>query len=217
MSCNTPAALGVAMRMPNSDMYTTEPSDLSLPMVNAIRALGPAVGVGLASEITAAAFLQLSPYQTVLNVQPRGISIPILNSLDDVPAAAASIRGNFACMLRQEKVLLLWSNAVESILQHAADVETKLLGSVRFAYMSPAVRAALMELIGMGLKHRRSWSGVRSPTLAGEHLPFTSVDKAECQSLPLVSEFSDERRFAAEGRRHRQDYEREKWHEYAKV
>jgi hypothetical protein len=52
---------------------------------------------------------------------------------------------------------LIWANTVESILSHASDIETKLLGAVPFSSMNQAFRHQLTLCIGLGLKYQHAY------------------------------------------------------------
>jgi hypothetical protein len=123
------STLGVGIRLPDGS-FSYEPSTLNPTVTAAIQALNPAVAVTMASEITAAVFRQLSPYQSELQVQPRGIRIPIVESLDSMQDSINNIKNTFVCIVRREKIVLVWMSAVESILSHGTDIEAKLLASV---------------------------------------------------------------------------------------
>lgn len=85
----------------------------------------------MASEITATLFRQMSPYQSEILVQPQGIRITVVESFEDTVRLliADQIRGS-PCILRSERVILVWSNSVENILPRGAELEMLLLETI---------------------------------------------------------------------------------------
>jgi hypothetical protein len=85
----------------------------------------------MSSEITKALLNQISPLQAELQVQSRGLKIQIVQSLADLALGATPVtKKSYMCILREEKVVLLWNESVEGILTHGADVEGLLVGIV---------------------------------------------------------------------------------------
>jgi hypothetical protein len=126
-----PSVLGVVIRLANSQ-HVVHPPDISPTTIEAIEGIDAAVGFTMSSEITAALFRQMSPYQTEIMVHAHGLKIPIVESFEDVVHLANStngIRGS-ACIMRKEKVILVWSNTVQNLLPHGAEIEKLLVDTV---------------------------------------------------------------------------------------
>lgn len=71
-----------------------------------------------------------------ISIGPSNIRFPIIDSLDDlISAKEITWDSSYACLVRKEKLVLCWTDSVESILLHGADVERKLLGSVCLAIL----------------------------------------------------------------------------------
>jgi hypothetical protein len=121
--------IGVAVRLPNNAFFN-EPPTLNRLVVDAIKNINPAVAFTMSSEITAAVFRQLSPFQDEIVIQPRGIQIPVIESFSALSTGYNPIFNNFVCLVRKEKVVLVWAASVEGILSHGSHIETKLLGWV---------------------------------------------------------------------------------------
>ena len=84
----------------------------------------------MSSEITENLFAQVSPFQADLHLGPR-VKVPVIQSLDAFIDGTEEIdRKAYACLLREERIVMLWSDSVEGILAHAADVEDKLMAHV---------------------------------------------------------------------------------------
>jgi hypothetical protein len=79
-------------------------------------------------------FTQISPYQTELVIQPRGTRIPVVDSLQSIPARSFEIRQSLACLVKQENIVLLLANTVESALPYGSNVEHMLMESVRHSW-----------------------------------------------------------------------------------
>lgn len=124
------ANLGVLLRRTDG-IYTAEPLFLNQDLVNAVEKLGVAVAFTMSSEITHALLQQITPFQTELSLDPRGFTLPIVNSVKDIATDKATIsRNSYVCLCRQERMVLIWGDTVPGILAHGTDVETKLLGLV---------------------------------------------------------------------------------------
>ncbi len=126
--------LGVAIRRPNQDDYTFEPATMEQQMMTAIRSLDMPVAFSMASDITSTVFTLISTYQTELVIQSRGIGIPVVDSLQSIPARSFEIRQRLACLVKQENIVLLLANTVESALLHGSNVEHMLMESVRHGW-----------------------------------------------------------------------------------
>ncbi|KAH8676512.1 glycosyl transferase family group 2-domain-containing protein [Tricladium varicosporioides] len=94
------------------------------------------VGLTMSSDITESLFAQVSPFQEDLHLGPRA-KIPVIQSLDALCQGEFEIDPRaYACLLREERVVLLWNETVEGILAHGADVEDKLMAHVWGSHIS---------------------------------------------------------------------------------
>ena len=128
--CSDPSTVGVMIKLPH-DQHSIHPPTLHSMIIEAVNSVDAAIAFTMASEITATLFRQMSPYQTEILVEPQGIRIPIVESLDNIIQLANTnqIRGS-ACIVRSERVILVWSNSIENILPHGAELEKLLLETV---------------------------------------------------------------------------------------
>jgi hypothetical protein len=131
--CLDPSMVGVMIKQANNSR-SIHPPTLHPMTIEAAGSIDAAIVFTMASEITAALFRQMSPYQSEILVQPQGIRIPIVGSFKDVVnlATAQKLRGS-SCIVRNERVILVWSNLVENILPHGAELEKLLLETVRLS------------------------------------------------------------------------------------
>ena len=124
------AVLGVAIRRSDYD-YIFEPASMDELMMTAIRSIGLPVAFSISSEITSAVFTQISPYQTELVIQLRGVRIPVVDSLRGIPDRSFEIKQSLACLVKKENIALILANTVESAIPHGSDVEQMLMETVR--------------------------------------------------------------------------------------
>jgi len=121
---------GILLRRPDG-LYTAEPMLLNSDLVHAVERLGVAVAFTMSSEITRSLLQQVTPFQTELSLDPRGFSLPIVNSVRDLGTEKCSVKSDdYICLCRNEKLVLVWGDSAEGILAHGTDVETKILGLV---------------------------------------------------------------------------------------
>ncbi|KAK3217316.1 hypothetical protein GRF29_1g2672114 [Pseudopithomyces chartarum] len=124
------ANLGVLLRR-SDGIYTGEPLFLNTDLVRAVERLGVAVAFTMSSEITQALLQQITPFQTEFSLDPRGFTLPIVNSVHDIATGKSLVtRDSYVCLCRQERMVLVWGDTVPGILAHGTDVETRLLGLV---------------------------------------------------------------------------------------
>jgi hypothetical protein len=123
------SALGVAILKPDRETYATEPSTIDAQFLEALQIVNAKVGLTMSSEITESLFPQISPFQENLMLSPR-LQIPIVQSLEAITTKAVELDTKaYACLLREERIVMLWSDTVEGIIAHGADVEDKLMGN----------------------------------------------------------------------------------------
>lgn len=100
-------------------------------MMAAMRSIGLPVVFTMSSDITATVFAQISPHQNEIIIQPRGVRFPVVSSLKVLPSRSFEIKSSLACLLREEKIVLLCANTMEAAVSHGSDVEQMLMETVR--------------------------------------------------------------------------------------
>lgn len=91
----------------------------------------------MASPITDSIFAMIEPRQTDLVVSDEGFMYQIVESLEDMATSTRRVKKlQYACLIRRERVVVLWSDRVADILTHAAEVERKLLALVRIFFLT---------------------------------------------------------------------------------
>jgi hypothetical protein len=122
--------IGVAIRLPDGN-YATEPQNTHHDIYRVLQSLNCKVAFTMSSEITAALIDQISPFQTEIQVQPRGLRIPVVSSLAELAGGKTGVnKKSYMCVLREERVVLVWNDSVEGILTHGTDIEGILVGIV---------------------------------------------------------------------------------------
>jgi hypothetical protein len=75
--------------------------------------------------------LQNDPTQTEITLHPHHMTIPVVDSLHELATFDTSVRRrDYACFVREEAVLLVWSQTSDELLIHAGEMEDKLVASV---------------------------------------------------------------------------------------
>ena len=121
---------GVAVRLPDGN-YTTEPQNMDRDFYRVLQSFNCKAAVTMSSEITSALLDQIGPFQTELQVAQRGMKIQIVQSLAELASGTTVVtKKSYMCILREERVVLLWNDSVEGILTHGTDVEGILVGIV---------------------------------------------------------------------------------------
>jgi hypothetical protein len=128
------AWIGVAVRMPDGN-YSTEPPTADHNLYKVLQSLNCKCAFTMSSEITSALLDQIGPFQTELSVAPRGVKINIVQSIRHLASGKSVVTGkSYVCILREERIVLVWNDSVEGILTHGADIEGILVGIVSFLY-----------------------------------------------------------------------------------
>jgi hypothetical protein len=128
--CSDPTVLGVAVRSPEQT-YALEPPSIAPKMVQAVHIIDVPVSFTMASDITSSVFAQISPYQSDIAFQTRGVKIAVVSSLAEVPIRKFQISQNLVCLVRDENLILLWAYSVETAIQHGSNIEQMLMELVR--------------------------------------------------------------------------------------
>lgn len=111
--------------------YVTYPHTLNEELVTSVLKLDVPIAFTMCSEITAALLSQITPEQTQLGDPRTGISLPIIDSIDQIASGEAPItRDQFIVLCKQEQYVLVWGDTVENIIAQGTDIETWLVGLV---------------------------------------------------------------------------------------
>jgi uncharacterized protein YbaA (DUF1428 family) len=120
---------GVLLRR-SRGQYVTEPEEIDPILLAAVTRINAEVAFTMATETTHVIFSNLQPHQTEV-VFPRGNQLQVVDSLGDIVRTGKIKKFQYAALVREERVLLVWHDDLDKILNHAASVEEKLLALVR--------------------------------------------------------------------------------------
>ena len=93
--------------------------------------VGLPVAFTVASDITSAAFALVSQYQSEIVIQPRGTRIPVVNSLMEVPGRISEIKQVYACLVKEERIILVFANTIDAANAQGSDTEQMLMETVK--------------------------------------------------------------------------------------
>ncbi|KAH9950816.1 glycosyl transferase family group 2-domain-containing protein [Amylocystis lapponica] len=116
---------GVALRIENGPEYRVFPyENLALePFEAAVAALNPAVAVKVRSAAVHAALAEVGPDDRSIYVDAN-TRIQILETMMDLPTAD---KEQSAAFIRDERVLIIWSENIDSIIPTSQDFEERLI------------------------------------------------------------------------------------------
>ena len=126
-------ALGVVLQGPigQSPRFISEPPDISNDLITACQKLDLNAAFTMSSEITSPFFSRLEEDQTEFRLHPYNLTVPVVNSLRELASGNMGVRKrDYICLIRHEKIALVWSHSPEELVGQALDVESKLLGVV---------------------------------------------------------------------------------------
>lgn len=116
--------------------YVTEPSAANHDLINAVRRINPGVALTMSTDGTQAIFDVLEPSETELMFQ-NGSQIQIFESMAGLANSSTVRKFQYAALLRQERLLLVWHDDLGAILSQAMEVESRILALVWGTSKSP--------------------------------------------------------------------------------
>ena len=119
---------GVLMRK-SQGSYVTEPENIDQALLEAVKKVNPGVALTMSTEGTSAVFDVIDPSETELLFQ-NGSQVQIYNSMAELAASSAVKKFQYAALVRQERVLLVWHDDLGAILSHAMEIESRLLALI---------------------------------------------------------------------------------------
>jgi hypothetical protein len=131
---DNPVPLGIVMRVQQEDTTTfiVEPQTMDEDLRTICGRLNLAVVFTMSSDITSLLFTRISRGESEITLAPNNITVPVVDSLRDLAEDGAGVRRrDFCCFVRQQRVVLVWSNSADEVMLQGADVESKLMSSVR--------------------------------------------------------------------------------------
>ncbi|KAI0827193.1 glycosyl transferase family group 2-domain-containing protein [Trametes gibbosa] len=117
-------AVGVALRVDNGEYRLFPYENLGLePFEAAVRVLNPAVAVKVRSAAVHAAFSEVGPQDRSIYIDAN-TRIQILDTMVDLPTAD---KEQSAAFIRDERVLIVWSDSIDNIIPTCHDFEERLI------------------------------------------------------------------------------------------
>lgn len=116
--------------------YVTEPQDVNRDLLGAVKRVNPGVALTMSTDGTQAIFDVLEPHETELMFQ-NGSQIQIFDSMADIAASITIKKFQYAALVRQERVLLVWHDELGAILSQAMEIESRILALVWGTTKSP--------------------------------------------------------------------------------
>jgi len=123
--------MGLLLRQ-GRGLYVTQPKTISQQLLAAVVKLNVEIAFTMVSDITNSIIEGLDAGQEDLYLPQDHSQYQIVESLDAIASAPTGrIRKfQYVCIVRKEKIILLWHDSVEAMITHVQDVEAKLLALV---------------------------------------------------------------------------------------
>jgi hypothetical protein len=166
--CQDSSKVGVMMKVAE-DEFKRFPEELDPAMIKLMSCINAKVAFTMVSKTTATLFRHISPYQNEIVVQPHGIRIAIVESLDDIMylASTKKLKG-FSCLVRREEIFLVWSHAIENILPHGAESEKLLVQTVGSPSVAPSNSGLNILVVWRGRKHTSLYDATSRDTACND-------------------------------------------------
>ena len=121
---------GILLRK-SRGIYISEPEDVHPMLLGAVQKINVEVAFTMATETTKVLFSLLQQHQKEL-VLPNGSHLQVIDSIVDIAMSPASFvkKYQYAALVIEERILLVWHDEPDKILLHAADLEGRLLSLV---------------------------------------------------------------------------------------
>lgn len=172
---------GVFLRRSRGE-YVSEPEDANPMLLAAVQRINATVAFTMMTETTSIITSLLTADQAEL-ILPNGYQVQILESYADIARSSSNMvkKYQYAALIREEQLLLVWNDDLNAILNHASDIEARLL-SVIWGSPVPTFNALASPLGTPGE------SIIASPTASSYHLNLDAP--RESQPTPEDSEQS---------------------------
>ncbi|KAF2730709.1 hypothetical protein EJ04DRAFT_34083 [Polyplosphaeria fusca] len=127
--------MGVLIRK-TQGTYFSEPNPVDSELLDAVTRINSEVALTMATEGTNAVFDVIDPGETEVHFQ-NGSQIQIYESMAEIATSSNIRKFQYAALVRQERVVLIWHDDLGRILSHAMEVESKMLALVWGTKVSP--------------------------------------------------------------------------------
>ncbi|KAK3685939.1 glycosyl transferase family group 2-domain-containing protein [Podospora appendiculata] len=178
--------------------YVTYPESISLPLLECVQRLNMVIAFTMKAEMIEGITSSLSPGQTELRFID-GSQLQVAESLD-VMASSNVKKFQYACLVRQEGILLVWHDDLHQIVPTATRLEEKLLslvwgtGQLPFGHLqapsrTPSIYSSNTSIYKGGLAEKPGGMGLgmAQPNESSEQLEKDeSMDALESLSRPVM-------------------------------
>ncbi|KAI1339989.1 glycosyl transferase family group 2-domain-containing protein [Xylariaceae sp. FL0016] len=114
-----------------SKRYTCQPHNMDSTILGLASRLHLGAVAVVSSDITSYVFSELQDAVNEVTLRPHNITVPVVANMAALARQDSGItRRDFCCLLRQERMIIVWAQSGEDIMAHIADVESKLMGSI---------------------------------------------------------------------------------------
>lgn len=148
------SSVGVLLRRSRGN-YAYAPDEISGVLLSAVRKINAEVAFTMRTETVDVVISSLEPFQTELPMN-GGSQLQIMDSLNDV-ATTTIKKFQYACLIRKERMLLLWHDDLQHIIPHASRMEEKLLSLVRIPILTDLTTTDRQLRSGDHLRFRSLW------------------------------------------------------------
>lgn len=116
--------------------YVTEPKNINQDLHAAVKRINPGVALTMSTDGTQAIFDVLEAHETELMFQ-NGSQIQIFDNMAEIAATINVRKFQYAALVREERVLLVWHDDLGAIVSQAMEVESRILALVWGTSKSP--------------------------------------------------------------------------------
>lgn len=107
--------------------YICEPEAIDRTLLGAVQTMNVEVAFTMATETVQAILDALTPGQTEIFLG-NGSQLQIIDSLANISTSTKKLQ--YAALIREEQLMLVWHDDLDRIMSHAAKLEDKLLALV---------------------------------------------------------------------------------------
>lgn len=178
---------GILLRQARG-VYVSEPEMVSPLLLSAIEKLNVEVAFTMSTKTTSAIFASLTADQTEI-VMPDGTQYQIVDSMEDM-ARLASVKVKkfqYACLVRKQRMVLVWHDDIFEILSHGEELEKIFLGMIWGKDPDNLFRGHSSRPASQGIAHSPNVSTTNLSTLA---------KKSARVSTHMVDKYTDEEKAA---------------------
>jgi len=126
---------GVMIRKTMGD-FATEPSQVDPDLLAAVSRINPGVALTMSTEGTSAVFDVIDPTENELLFQ-NGSQVQIYDSMAEIAGSSTVKKFQYAALVRQERILLVWHDDLGAILSQAMELESRMLALIWGTSKSP--------------------------------------------------------------------------------